>query len=316
MNGIDEIIENAYSLNAPNVYIQQSDKTDPNSIEPFGKNKYVEENDPLELDFNINNSIFLSNQIKREKNNPQISNGNLNDKKIDISKTKKTAEKTLLSNPKVEVEKIKERVIIVKKEKKKKLGRKRNNLMREKRAYHSKYDEDNIILKMKRKILQKNLIKLLEHKISKSNNKDIKKIKLKKINGDIIKNCKKDYNINLLENTLRNILSNPLSNKFKNVELNYNKKAIDLIYEKNETELIKILDKKFKEIIKIYVDDTKEVELFEGFIRIKDDKKKFLIEGNDQEYVNSYEKIANNFEEIFINKVPKKKKESNSKRLI
>ena len=308
MNGIDEIIENAYSLNAPNVYIQQSDKTDPNSIEPFGKNKYVEENDPLELDFNINNSIFLSNQIKREKNNPQISNGNLNDKKIDISKTKKTAEKTLLSNPKVEVEKIKERVIIVKKEKKKKLGRKRNNLMREKRANHSKYDEDNIILKMKRKILQKNLIKLLEHKISKSNNKDIKKIKLKKINGDIIKNCKKDYNINLLENTLRNILSNPLSNKFKNVELNYNKKAIDLIYEKNETELIKILDKKFKEIIKIYVNDTKEVELFEGFIRIKDDKKKFLIEGNDQEYVNSYEKIANNFEEIFINKVPKKKK--------
>ena len=308
MNGIDEIIENAYSLNAPNVYIQQSDKTDPNSIEPFGKNKYVEENDPLELDFNINNSIFLSNQIKREKNNPQISNGNLNDKKIDISKTKKTAEKTLLSNPKVEVEKIKERVIIVKKEKKKKLGRKRNNLMREKRANHSKYDEDNIILKMKRKILQKNLIKLLEHKISKSNNKDIKKIKLKKINGDIIKNCKKDYNINLLENTLRNILSNPLSNKFKNVELNYNKKAIDLIYEKNETELIKILDKKFKEIIKIYVDDTKEVELFEGFIRIKDDKKKFLIEGNDQEYVNSYEKIAKKFEKIFINKVPKKKK--------
>ena len=273
MNGIDEIIENAYSLNAPNVYIQQSDKTDPNSIEPFGKNKYGEENDPLELDFNINNSIFLSNQINREKNNPQISNGNLNDKKIDISKTKKTAEKTLLSNPKVEVEKIKERVIIVKKEKKKKLGRKRNNLMREKRANHSKYDEDNIILKMKRKILQKNLIKLLEHKISKSNNKDIKKIKLKKINGDIIKNCKKDYNINLLENTLRNILSNPLSNKFKNVELNYNKKAIDLIYEKNETELIKILDKKFKEIIKIYVDDTEEVELFEGFIRIKDDKK-------------------------------------------
>jgi len=180
--------------------------------------------------------------------------------------------------------------------------------MREKRANHSKYDEDNIILKMKRKILQKNLIKLLEHKISKSNNKDIKKIKLKKINGDIIKNCKKDYNINLLENTLRNILSNPLSNKFKNVELNYNKKAIDLIYEKNETELIKILDKKFKEIIKIYVDDTEEVELFEGFIRIKDDKKKFFIEGNDQEYVNSYEKIANNFEEIFINKVPKKKK--------
>ena len=307
MNGIDEIIENAYSLNAPNVYIQQSDKTDPNSIEPFGKNKYVEENDPLELDFNINNSIFLSNQINREKNNPQISNGNLNGKKIDISKTKNTAEKTLLSNPKVEVEKIKERVIIVKKEKKKKLGRKRNNLMREKRANHSKYDEDNIILKMKRKILQKNLIKLLEHKISKSNNKDIKKIKLKKINGDIIKNCKKDYNINLLENTLRNILSNLLSNKFKNVELNYNKKAIDLIYEKNETELIKILDKKFKEIIKIYVDDTEEVELFEGFIRIKDDKKKFLIEGNDQEYVNSYEKIANNFEEIFINKVPKKK---------
>ena len=306
MTDLNELIENAYSLNAPDVYIQQSDKTDPNSIEPFGKNKYVEENDPLELDFNINNSIFLSNQIKREKNNPQISNGNLNDKKIDISKTKKTAEKTLLSNPKVEVEKIKERVIIVKKEKK--LGRKRNNLMREKRANHSKYDEDNIILKMKRKILQKNLIKLLEHKISKSNNKDIKKIKLKKINGDIIKNCKKDYNINLLENTLRNILSNPLSNKFKNVELNYNKKAIDLIYEKNETELIKILDKKFKEIIKIYVDDTKEVELFEGFIRIKDDKKKFLIEGNDQEYVNSYEKIANNFEEIFINKVPKKKK--------
>ena len=171
MNGIDEIIENAYSLNAPNVYIQQSDKTDPNSIEPFGKNKYVEENDPLELDFNINNSIFLSNQINREKNNPQISKGNLNDKKIDISKTKKTAEKTLLSNPKVEVEKIKERVIIVKKEKKKKLGRKRNNLIREKRANHSKYDEDNIILKMKRKILQKNLIKLLEHKISKSNNK-------------------------------------------------------------------------------------------------------------------------------------------------
>lgn len=308
MMDLNELIENAYSLNATDVYIQQSDKTDPNSIEPFGKNKYVEENDPLELDFNINNSIFLSNQIKREKNNPQISNGNLNDKKIDISKTKKTAEKTLLSNPKVEVEKIKERVIIVKKEKKKKLGRKRNNLMREKRANHSKYDEDNIILKMKRKILQKNLIKLLEHKISKSNNKDIKKIKLKKINGDIIKNCKKDYNINLLENTLRNILSNPLSNKFKNVELNYNKKAIDLIYEKNETELIKILDKKFKEIIKIYVDDTKEVELFEGFIRIKDDKKKFLIEGNDQEYVNSYEKIANNFEEIFINKVPKKKK--------
>ena len=308
MMDLNELIENAYSLNAPDVYIQQSDKTDPNSIEPFGKNKYVEENDPLELDFNINNSIFLSNQIKREKNNPQISNGNLNDKKIDISKTKKTAEKTLLSNPKVEVEKIKERVIIVKKEKKKKLGRKRNNLMREKRANHSKYDEDNIILKMKRKILQKNLIKLLEHKISKSNNKDIKKIKLKKINGDIIKNCKKDYNINLLENTLRNILSNPLSNKFKNVELNYNKKAIDLIYEKNETELIKILDKKFKEIIKIYVDDTKEVELFEGFIRIKDDKKKFLIEGNDQEYVNSYEKIAKKFEKIFINKVPKKKK--------
>ena len=308
MMDLNELIENAYSLNATDVYIQQSDKTDPNSIEPFGKNKYVEENDPLELDFNINNSIFLSNQIKREKNNPQISNGNLNDKKIDISKTKKTAEKTLLSNPKVEVEKIKERVIIVKKKKKKKLGRKRNNLMREKRANHSKYDEDNIILKMKRKILQKNLIKLLEHKISKSNNKDIKKIKLKKINGDIIKNCKKDYNINLLENTLRNILSNPLSNKFKKVQINYNKKAIDLIYEKNETELIKILDKKFKEIIKIYVDDTEEVELFEGFIRIKDDKKKFFIEGNDQEYVNSYEKIANNFEEIFINKVPKKKK--------
>ena len=125
MKGIEEIIENAYSLNAPNVYIQQSDKTDPNSIEPFGKNKYVEENDPLELDFNINNCIFLSNQINREKNNPPISNGKLNDKKIDISKTKNTAEKTLFSNLKVEVEKIKERVIIVKKEKKKKTWNKK-----------------------------------------------------------------------------------------------------------------------------------------------------------------------------------------------
>ena len=97
----------------------------------------------------------------------------------------------------------------------------------------------------------------------------------------------------------------------KKYDSDYNKKQIEILYQKGEaTKVIDILEKKVKDIYTIY---SKDIPV-EGFETLKDDldviKKK--MEQNGEEnidiYLESYKKIAQNLENIFVSKKPRNNK--------
>ena len=173
--------------------------------------------------------------------------------------------------------------------------------------YHDKFKEDNVIKKIKISFIGKTM-----NYINKEYGNYLNKHKIKKI-GKLIKRIaptmstriKKENNLKWFDSKLKDIFSDNISSKYSKYSGDYNKKQIEQIYKENDaTNVIKILDKKVRDMYNIYSKDIK----LEGFLTLEDDLKiqRELMKKNDEEeidnYLKKYQNIAQNLEQIFLDK--------------
>ena len=199
------------------------------------------------------------------------------------------------------------KIFEIKKEKKFLGGKRKRNVIYSRKAKHTKFEKKNILTKIKKKVYN-NYLKLSNKNIEDSQDEEIKKkkIKLKKISNSFIEVSSKKDNLALLEMKTKDVLSQPLSNKYKNIDKNYNKKAIDFILKKKDKKLTSIFNKKFEEVIRIYAYDSIDKN-FDGFKTLKDDIKNM----KDEIYIEEYKKYAKSFKINYIDikeRAPRKKK--------
>ena len=182
---------------------------------------------------------------------------------------------------------------------------------------HNKFSEDNIIRKIKRRFLEKCRIYINnEYKKFLLNSKDeINKNSdfLQRITPQISKNIKKEDNILWLNSKLSQVYSQRISEKCSIYDPEYNKKKIKKLYEENKAKnVIDILNKTVKEMFAAFIQNTK----ISGFETLNDDLEELQqkMEKDNQDniklYLYKYMKIAQNFEYIFINKIPRTNKSS------
>ena len=187
---------------------------------------------------------------------------------------------------------------------------------------HTKYSEDNIILKIKVYIINsaKDLLNAsfiyyyIDHK-------SFLKLSLEKSK---YKSVKKDFNVGLLKTKLKTIFFNDISTKYKkNADINNNKLLIEKIYEeKKETDIIKILELTFEELLNIFR-RTISSELQEKINHIKNFDKNFRyltdlieeenIKGESEDYTNQIKYLTNCFENWFNDKKARRNKNDNKK---
>jgi len=199
----------------------------------------IKPNNDLNLITKTKNTTLLNNKTKREefnfegnKMNNEISN------RIEIEITNKN------------IPHINEKT---KKKGRKKKSEKNNESLAKDQNIHTKYDDDNIIIKIKTFFLN-NFHKFINGLIKES------KMKLKKLDPIIKVNIKQDYNIKLWNTTFKTIYSEEKICKKYNICPDKNKKIIDEIYKNNsDDELIKILNLTFGEIFEIFIKDLKEL---------------------------------------------------------
>ena len=268
----------------------------------FCLNNELVNNDINQEDYN---HIYFINSTPNnfEKNN--IQDHNINNNSNSMTNTKPTAKKY----PKI-VGKIFNIIKV-----NKKMGRLvKHSRLRFDTVKHNKFSEDNIIRKIKANCHKKffNYINKEYGEYFKKKHRVKKMIKLiQRISPSESRKIKKEDNIKWFSMKLKDVFSVDLSTKCSKYDSDYNKKQIDMLYQKGEaTKVIDILEKKVIDMYKIY---SKDIPI-EGFETLKDDlediKKKMEQNGeeNIDKYLESYKKIAQNLENIFVSKKPRNNK--------
>ena len=271
---------------------------------------------PLENDNMINNNIpfeekstgFNSKIIKLQEKTNEIKKDAKNEENFDIQ-LKKKKRKNFTENK-------------TKRDDIKNLNRGRKKKDDDEIGKHTKYSEDNIILKIKVYIINsaKDLLNAsfiyyyIDHK-------SFLKLSLEKSK---YKSVKKDFNVGLLKTKLKTIFFNDISTKYKkNADINNNKLLIEKIYEeKKETDIIKILELTFEELLNIFR-RTISSELQEKINHIKNFDKNFRyltdlieeenIKGESEDYTNQIKYLTNCFENWFNDKKARRNKNDNKK---
>ena len=174
---------------------------------------------------------------------------------------------------------------------------------------HNKFSEDNIIRKIKGKFLEKCRLYIndLYKKYLLKKNRDPKKerILLQRLNPKVSRKIKRNLNLEWLESKLYQVFSENVSEKCTLYDEDYNERQIKVLFSKDEaTEVIKILKKSVKEMFHYYTNN----EEIDGFKTLKDDLEEIKKKMNEEKeeyidrYLNKYRSIAENLEDIFINK--------------
>ena len=182
----------------------------------------------------------------------------------------------------------------------KKSSRGRKKKIENIKGKHTKFTSDNIIRKIKCHFF---------NYINDSLNKNLvdKKQIFFKLDNFVNENLKKDYNINLMKQTIKEIyLKSPISNKYKKYEKDVNKNLIEKVYsEKKETEVIKILDNTYIQIFNQLMEN--ELEKFCNEI-VKKDEKNGLPKDDAVDYLNNIKELCINYENWFQAKKGRKEK--------
>ena len=198
-----------------------------------------------------------------------------------------------------------DRIFNIKKEIK--LGRPKKNTF--KKGKHDKFQKDNVIRRFKAQFVQ-NIYNFINFSfICNSNHINSKPINiLQKICACDTKSISKSDNLKWFNSKIKDIFSQKVSTKFVCYESNYNFNLIKNLYENNvEKRVIQILEKTVKEMWNVYINDDKDND-FPGFNTIKYDIKKFRDMNEPEEYIKLYIEISNNFEKIFHEIKPRKKR--------
>ena len=176
-----------------------------------------------------------------------------------------------------------------------------------KKGVHNKYTEDNITKRIKNNVCDF-ILQFLNSEIQKifSN----KKMLLKKINPKQSKINKADENKSFIYKTLKDIYSNNISNKYKNFELEYNKKIIDKLMRENNLEInvkfTNLFNLTFKQCIDHLIGNTKIKEL-----EWKETLSQFVekyFKGEESQYKEILKETLINYEKIINGKISRKKK--------
>ena len=310
----------------------------------FNRNNQEEESNKIKCILEINKN--LEKNIKGKEIQAEISTNITNKKnftnehKIKIVNfiNEKTDEKYSLLNEETiknnnknislgeKRKKLNEEKAIIKSQKKNS-GRKRKDSTE--KGIHTKYNEDNMIIKIKIFIFN-NILNLLNHSfiyiIPKftATQKNIIENKFFKINPEITHSIKIKTNKSLLDMKIKNILDNKISPKYSTIDKNHNKVLIQKIYEeKKEKNIIHILELTFRELLNVFR-GTISAELQKKINENDNIKKKFLnmeifIEkiknqeidrkDNDEflmDYIDELKKLCMNFEKCFSDKKGRK----------
>ena len=112
-------------------------------------------------------------------------------------------------------------------------------IINKKRIKHNKYSEDNIIKKIKSKLLLYPLL-LLNNLIENKNNRQ-KSYKLYKLNYKYIRQLKKEIDLNIFKMKLKDLYSLDITPKFKYISKQHNKNTINEIIENKELDNYKTI---------------------------------------------------------------------------
>ena len=203
---------------------------------------------PPQYSFNkIKNEVFPKFDLKPEIKESFIENDIIRSLEYNISDEFFLSKKTRNRN------KVRSRTKI-----KKKLGRKKNDEKKEKKDIidieHNKKSPDNIIKKIKSKLLETYLLNFINSLLSNAiinkeiinpyskkniDEKDKEKL-IKKIDyKQIVDNMKKESNLELLRLSLKDLLSKDISSKYSTLSKDFNKNIIDVIsLNEKENEII------------------------------------------------------------------------------
>ena len=164
---------------------------------------------------------------------------------------------------------------------------------------HNRYSNDNIKRRIKT-LFNNYIIRLLNHLIKQKF--PIFKLKFVKINKRINEDLGIEYNRNLLNKSIRDIIID-VSKRYSNKE--NNKDCIKFIEEqKDNEEIVNILNMTYKEFYNFYLKSTKINSLDNSF---ESHKEKLLVLYG-KEYLDKFIENAKNFLEYFINGKKRKSK--------
>ena len=180
---------------------------------------------------------------------------------------------------------------------------------------HNKYKIDNITVKVK--IV---LINSLEIFINNNLQKNIgPNFRLKKLEHCFIKNMNTSFNKNLLVTKIKDIFSNDISNIYTIVERDHNKKLINYIYKlylkeensKNK-KMYDIFEKTLLQCLEQIRGTNNYLEL-NGLKEIFDELVNKKLNEGEIEYNKNFWYVVNEIENIFANKIERKKIRRNYK---
>ena len=197
------------------------------------------------------------------------------------------------------------------------LGRKRKDSQI--KGIHTKYKEDNMIRKSK-VLFKDSTIKYINKKINEINDnlfvningKEYKLEKILDIKQDKIVDINTLSNRKLLSEKVKDLLSEDISGRYKNIPKDFNKIAIDKLYEYGDETIISIFESKLLDCIKFFRKDD-DIINDENFSYLKGLEERFeklpeeLLKDNknDQEYVDKFIKVIKTFEKIYAEKKPR-----------
>ena len=157
-----------------------------------------------------------------------------------------------------------------------KRGRRNSGFISFIKPKHSRKTKDNLVRKIKRHFI-KSLINYINYLYKNHSGKS--KEFLKKIKPKFVDAPNNQESLNFFYMTLRQIFSEDLSKKYVRFNPDYNRKQIEILYDKNEPkEVIDIMNKTLKEMYEIYISNQiDEFKLEKDLSEIESKAKKDIL---------------------------------------
>ena len=157
-----------------------------------------------------------------------------------------------------------------------KRGRRNSGFISFIKPKHSRKTKDNLVRKIKRHFI-KSLINYINYLYKNHSGKS--KEFLKKIKPKFVDAPNNQESLNFFYMTLRQIFSEDLSKKYVRFSPDYNRKQIEILYDKNEPkEVIDIMNKTLKEMYEIYISNQiDEFKLEKDLSEIESKAKKDIL---------------------------------------
>ena len=200
-------------------------------------------------------------------------------------------------------------------------------IINKKRIEHNKYSEDNIIKKIKSKLLLYPL-QFLNNLLESYNNSQ-KTYRLYKLNYKYIKRLKKEVDLNIFKMKLKDLYSLDITPKFKNISKQHNKNTINEIMEKKELvnyqSIMFAFNLTFGEWMELFTYKKNIYEIindynYEGLNNVIDEIEKNMVrvevllekilEKNDKHFFSIFTFFLYNYQEWFLIKIERNKKKT------